>query len=417
MKAAIVGAGAAGCFCAVNLKMARPDIDVHLYESGEHPLAKVAVTGGGRCNVTNSFRGIKHIADAYPRGEQLMKKAFKTFDRVDTVKWFEENGVKLTLQSDQCYFPVSQDAMEVVFMFRRLMRELGIHLHLKHKVERIEALEDGGYSISFVQPASSNGLPQKDYEPITADKVVVTAGGSQKKDFLSFLDGLDLEILPPLPSLFTFNLPGDPLNAMMGAVVENTRTSLCGTSFKAEGPLLVTHWGISGPAVLKLSSYGARYLAEKGYEADCAINWLGSMNEQQANEMITGMAAANPKKSVNSTRPEFLTARLWEYLTAKAGMRSDLRWAEAGAKGMRKLAGLLINDVHHIKGQSRFKEEFVTCGGVALSNVSTATLECRNHPGLYFAGEVLDIDAITGGFNLQAAWTTGYVVSKSISES
>lgn len=228
------------------------------------------------------------------------------------------------------------------------------------------------------------------------------------------LDGLDLEIVPPVPSLFTFNLPGSPVRELMGTVVENAGTSLVGTKFKASGPLLITHWGMSGPAILKLSSYAARYLAENEYSATLSVNWFGDAGEQDVRDRITALSKDSPQKQILNTHPSELPSRLWNYLISKCGIREDARWAELGSKGMNRLVNTLINDEYQIRGKSRFKEEFVTCGGVALSNINLNTLESKTHPGLYFAGEVLDVDAITGGFNLQAAWSMGYTVARSI---
>ena len=386
MKTAIIGAGAAGCFCAIQLKRRRPDATVDIFEAGRRPLAKVAVTGGGRCNLTNSFEGIRDLREAYPRGDKLMRKVFGVFDHEDTWRWFENEGVKLTLQDDHCVFPTSQDAMEIVRLLMARMRQVGVIIRTSSRVSSVKAL-------------------MEEY-----DNVVVTTGGYRSGLF----EGLDLEIVPPVPSLFTFNLPGSPVRELMGTVVENASTSLAGTRFSASGPLLITHWGMSGPAILKLSSYAARYLADNGYDATLLVNWTGGDDAGTIRDQLSDMAARNPQRQVANTHLESIPSRLWTYLVSKSKIREDARWAETGSKGLNRLAETLTNDSYHIKGQSRFKEEFVTCGGVALSNINNKTLECVKHPGLYFAGEVLDVDAITGGFNLQAAWSTGYLAAESI---
>ncbi len=256
--------------------------------------------------------------------------------------------------------------------------------------------------------------PRQDNHEYSADIVVVTTGGSPKFSGLGFLDGLNIEIIPPVPSLFTFNIPGSPVRELMGTVVDNASASLSGTKYKATGPLLITHWGMSGPAILKLSSYAARYLAENEYAATLSVNWFGDTVEQVFRERILSLSKGNSQKLILNTHPSELPSRLWTYLISKCGIREDARWAELGSKGMNRLVNTLCNDEYQIRGKSRFKEEFVTCGGVALSNINLSTLECKTHPGLYFAGEVLDVDAITGGFNLQAAWSMGYVVARSI---
>lgn len=338
-----------------------------------------------------------------------MKRLFRSFDQRSAWQWFENEGVKLVLQEDHCVFPASQDAMEIVNTLQARMRQAGVTLHTKRKVTGIFPRPEVGYTISVAEPAESTKMLE-----YFADIVVVTTGGSPKLSGLGMLDGLELEIVPPVPSLFTFNLPDSPVRELMGTVVENAGTSLVGTKFKAAGPLLITHWGMSGPAILKLSSYAARYLAENEYSATLTVNWFGDAGEQDVRDRIIALSKDNPQKQILNTHPSELPSRLWNYLISKCGIREDARWAELGSKGMNRLVNTLINDEYQIRGKSRFKEEFVTCGGVALSNINLNTLESRNHPGLYFAGEVLDVDAITGGFNLQAAWSMGYTVARSI---
>ena len=389
-RIAVIGAGAAGCFCAAELRRRLPAVKVDVYESGPKPLDKVAITGGGRCNLTNSFEGIRSLSEAYPRGERLMKRLLRVFSQEDTWRWFEDAGVPLVLQDDHCVFPRSQDAMDIVHALLRKME--GVNLLLRTPVHEIR---DAGHLLV-------------DGEPY--DAVVVTTGGAPKG--LPLLEGLDLEWIPTVPSLFTFTIQDEGLRALMGLVVEAT-VSIPGTTFKADGPLLITDWGLSGPAVLKLSSYAARHLHDAGYKAPLSVNWL-YLSEAETRALLEELSTANPRKQVSNTPPAGLQARLWNYLTVKAGLRLDIRWAELGSKGFNKLVNTLTQDSYAIAGKTKFRDEFVTCGGVALSNLNPATLESKQYPGLYFAGEVLDIDAITGGFNLQAAWTTGYVAAQSI---
>ena len=387
-RIAVIGAGAAGCFCAAELRRRRPAVKVDVYESGPKPLAKVAITGGGRCNLTNSFEGIRSLGEAYPRGERLMKRLLRVFSQEDTWRWFEDAGVPLVLQDDHCVFPRSQAAMDIVHALLRRME--GVNLLLRTPVHAIG--------------------PDLTVDGEAYDAVVVTTGGAPKG--LPLLEGLDLEWVPTLPSLFTFTIQDEGLRALMGLVVEAT-VSIPGTTFKADGPLLITDWGLSGPAVLKLSSYAARHLHDAGYKAPLSVNWL-SLSEAETRALLEELSTANPRKQVSNTPPAGLQARLWNYLTVKAGLRLDIRWAELGSKGLNKLVNTLAQDSYTIAGKTKFRDEFVTCGGVALSNLNPATLESKQYPGLYFAGEVLDIDAITGGFNLQAAWTTGYGAAQSI---
>ena len=382
---AIIGAGAAGCFCAAELRRMAPDVAVTVFEAGPRPMAKLAITGGGRCNLTNDFEGIRSLSDAYPRGERVMKRALKAFSNDDTIRWFTERGVPCTLQEDHCWFPCSQDAMDIVRCLLRAMD--GADIRVSTPVSSIKELKD-----SF-------------------DYVVVTTGGMSRG--ASMFEGLDLEIVPPVPSLFTLNIPDKSLTALMGLVVDAS-ISIPGTSFKADGPLLITDWGVSGPATLKLSSYAARYLAGCQYKATVAINWL-DRNENEVREMLRKSASESPQKQISNT--PLLQQRLWEHIISKAGLRPDIRWAELGSKGLNRLTAVLTQDTYPVSGKGKFKEEFVTAGGIGLSNIDLSTLESRKYPGLLFAGEVLDIDAITGGFNLQAAWSTGYVCARSILKS
>ena len=360
MKIAIIGAGAAGCFCAVELKRRMPSASVDVFEAGPKALAKVAITGGGRCNLTNSFEGISSLSAAYPRGDKLMKRLFRSFDQRSAWQWFENEGVRLVLQEDHCVFPASQDAMEIVNTLLSGMRRAGVALHTSHRVSGISPCPGGGYSISF-EDCSRNGkplgqsgatMPRQVAEPVesasdrrfSADIVIVTTGGSPKPSGLGILDGLGLELVPPVPSLFTFNLPGSPIRELMGTVVGNASASLAGTKYKADGPLLVTHWGMSGPAILKLSSYAARYLADNDYTATLAVSWLGDSGEEDVRGMITSLSKDNSQKLIQNTHPSELPSRLWNYLISKCGIREDARWAELGSKGMNRLVNTLIND-------------------------------------------------------------------------
>ena len=403
-RIAVIGAGAAGCFCAAELRRLRPEFRIDVYEAGPKPLAKVAITGGGRCNLTNSFEGIRSLAEAYPRGERLMKRLLKQFSQEDTRRWFESAGVPLVLQEDHCVFPQSQDAMDIVHALLRRME--GANLLLRTPVRSIETPDQVGGDETLIPGLTRNLL----VDGVPYDAVVVTTGGAPKG--LPMLDGLDLEWVPTVPSLFSFTIRDEGLRSLMGLVVDAS-VSIPGTAFKADGPLLITDWGLSGPAVLKLSSYAARHLHEAGYQAPLSVNWLG-LNEAETREILQETAAGNPRKQVSNTPAAGLQARLWNHLIVKAGLRADIRWAELGSKGLNRLVSTLTQDTYAIAGKTKFREEFVTCGGVALGNLDPATLESKRHPGLYFAGEVLDIDAITGGFNLQAAWTTGAAVARSI---
>ena len=356
-----------------------------MFEAGKKAMAKLALTGGGRCNFTNTFAGVERLEQAYPRGAVLMKRALRVFGQEDTLAWFASEGIPYVVQDDHCVFPRSQDAMQVVRTLERLMRETGVRLLCGSKVEDLRTVLDG------------------------YDAVLLASGGGA----IRMLDGMDISIEKPVPSLFTFNIEDAGLRSLMGVLAPGAVVGIAGTNFKAGGTLLVTDWGVSGPAVLKLSSYAARHLSECGYRAPMVINWMG-WNEQRARDFIAEAVAFCPKRMVANVCPDDLSSRLWRHIISRAGLREDIVWAELGAKGALRLASTLIADCYSIAGKCKFKAEFVTCGGVSLSEVNLSTLESRKYPGLFFAGEVLDIDAITGGFNLQAAWSTAMVASRSI---
>ena len=407
MRIVIIGAGAAGCFAAIELKRRCPEAEVTVLEKGTKPLAKVAITGGGRCNLTNSFAEVKSLEQVYPRGFRLMKKLFHHFSSKDAYEWFEREGVGLVTQDDECVFPQSQDAMEIVFTLTSLMNRLGVNTLCGCKVMDI-APHLPYYAVSYTKAENTN--------VIEADKVIVTTGGHPSPSGFDMLISLDLEIVPPVPSLFSLCIADKSLTSLMGTVVEQAQVSLAGTKIKTNGPLLITHWGISGPAVLKLSSHGARILAEKNYLADVTVNWLFEMSNDDVHNMLTSYVNKHSAKKITSAYPSVLNARLWAHLVQRAKLSAEVRWSELQGKAFNRLLSVLTSDTYHVTGKNRYKDEFVTCGGVSLNCLKHDTLEAKNHPGLYFAGEVTDVDAITGGFNLQAAWTMGWVVASSLNE-
>ncbi len=405
MQIAIIGAGAAGCFAAIHLAHNLPHARVIVYEAHQKPLAKVAITGGGRCNLTNSFHGVASTEAVYPRGARLMKRLLREFSHQDTYRWFEAHGVPLVTQEDECVFPRSQRAGDIVHTLLDEMKRHGVQLRTSHRVTSIIPATEGGYQLRFAH---------SDNHFVEVDVVVVTTGGSPRLEGLHMLAPLEPVLETPVPSLFSLCLPSDSITQLMGIVVQEASATIPGTKFRARGPLLITHWGLSGPAILKLSAHAARHLHECNYTSPLCINWCGEKKETEVAEELQEMAHRNPHKQLQSVHPSHLNNRLWTYLLTQAQLRPDQKWAELGRKSINRLAAVLTNQSFSVAGKNRFKEEFVTCGGVTLSYVNPSTLECRQHPGLYFAGEVLDVDAVTGGFNLQAAWTMGYVVAKSI---
>ena len=386
MKTAIVGGGAAGFFLAINLKEMCPQMDVTILEGSKRVLAKVEISGGGRCNCTNSFEDINDLQSVYPRGHRLLKRLFKQFDYRDAYQWFEHRGVKLTTQEDHCVFPQSQDSHTIINLFLSEARRLGINVKTGCKVSSLDELAD-------------------------YDFVAVTMGGKPQTDGLRWLNQ---PLESPVPSLFTFNINDTLLRQLMGTVVD-AMAMIPGTKMRASGPLLVTHWGMSGPCILRLSSYAARWLSEHDYKQPLAINWT-NRKENEVQEQLAALRQQHAQKQLTTIRPFDLPQRLWTYLTEKAlGGRAKAPWGSLNQKEMNRLTNTLINDTYQIAGRAPFKDEFVTCGGVSLAAVNPSTLESRTQPHLYFAGEVLDIDGVTGGFNFQAAWTTAYAVATAIS--
>lgn len=403
MRVAIIGGGAAGFFAAINIKKINPDIDIIIYERSSQVLSKVKVSGGGRCNLTNSFAEVRSLQRVYPRGHRLMKRLFKTFDYGDAYRWFESEGVRLTTQSDNCVFPVSQNSQEIIDCFLNLSRRYGVGVRCRHKVDSI-IKDNDKFIISFTEK-----------ESVKVDKVIITTGGHPKMEGFNMLKSLPVEIIEPVPSLFSVNTVNSNITDLMGLVMKDVSVSIQGTKLKESGDLLITHWGLSGPAILKLSSHGARVLNEKNYKANITINWIGITSEQEVMAYIDSIINEHGKKLVSNITPFGFTSRFWEYILSRADISAERRWAEIGRKSINRIVNMLIADEYTIDGRSVFKDEFVTCGGVALSCIDMNSLESKSCSGLYFAGEVLDIDAVTGGFNLQAAWSCGYVVARRIS--
>ena len=384
MKTAIVGGGAAGFFAAINLKEMCPEMQVTIFEKSKKVLAKVEVSGGGRCNCTNSFEAVTDLQQVYPRGHRLLKRLFKTFDYRDAYEWFESHGIRLVTQEDHCVFPMSQDSHTIINMFQAEAKRHGIEIRTQCKIESLDELKDYDF------------------------KVITTGGGTASMAGVPTIEAV--------PSLFTFSIEDEALRALMGTVVEDATASIPGTKFKSCGPLLITHWGMSGPAILKLSSHAARELHEHNYQMPLAVNWT-SLKEPEIQQELREIIIRHPQKQIATIRPFGLPSRLWDYLVAKTlGERAQNRWQNLNQKELNRLTNALCNDQYQIAGRAAFKDEFVTCGGIDLSGINPNTLEAKTLPQLYFAGEVLDIDGITGGFNFQAAWTTAYVVSMAITQ-
>lgn len=404
LRIAVIGGGAAGYFAALSAKKHHPQAEVSIYEKSNKVLAKVKISGGGRCNVTHACFDNTKLAGFYPRGEHFLKKAFAQFSVQDTINWFAERGVALETLPDNCIFPKSNSSQTIIDCFQQEARKLGVTIHIQQGVEQIQA-QDHGFTLHFSD------------KKVNCERVIVTTGGQPKISQLDWIAKLSLKVVPPFPSLFTFNMPQEPIRDLMGIVVDPATARVEGTKLIADGPLLITHWGMSGPAILKLSAWGARILAEKNYEFVTLVNWLHQLKDEAVKNKIKNFAMAHTDKNVNTVNPFLLSKRLWVYLVDRAGIHSDTRWKALSEKQRNKLVEVLIQDRYQVKGKTTFKEEFVTAGGVALTELDVKTMMCKKFPGLFFAGEVMDIDGITGGFNFQAAWTTGWIAGKACGNS
>ena len=396
LKVAVIGGGAAGFFAALSTAQHHPLARVVLFEKTAKLLSKVKISGGGRCNVTHHCFSPSALSKHYPRGGKQLKKAFGTFQASDTVSWFESRGVALKTEGDGRMFPVTDSSQTIVDCLVHEADRHGIEVRLQSPVRELTPLAPGGFTLNGER----------------FDRVVVATGGSPKREGLAWLEALGHAVADPVPSLFTFNMPGSDITDLMGVVVPDALVRIQGTKLSQQGPVLVTHWGMSGPAVLKLSAWGARDLAERGYAFSVQVNWIGIANEAEVMSAIDDAMPDIRKKKVANACPFDLPKKFWAFLLARAEVPVDAVWLDLGKKAKNKLVNTLLNDVYEVRGKTTFKEEFVTCGGVVLGEVDFATMQSRVVPGLYFAGEVLDVDGVTGGFNFQAAWTTGFVAGR-----
>ena len=400
VQVAVIGGGAAGFFSAISAKRHNPDAKVTIYEKTDKLLSKVRISGGGRCNVTHHCFDIRELVEFYPRGKRPLKKAFGIWSPTDTVDWFESRGVELKTEADGRMFPVTDDSKTIINCLMEETRKLGIGIKTKANIKTISKAKHE-YELGFHRGGRKS-----------ADKVIVATGGSPRSKGFDWLRELGHDIEEPVPSLFTFNMPDEPIKELMGVVAEPVLIKIMGSNLSSSGPLLITHWGMSGPAVLKLSAFGARDFYDMGYEFKVLVNWTGERAEQEVRGILREVENEHPKKKIQNVNPFELPGRLWDFLLNKLNLGDDMIWQNMGKKNINRLVHLLTNDVYQVQGKTTFKEEFVTCGGISLLDVDMKTMESRKSPGLYFAGEVLDIDGVTGGFNFQAAWTTGFIAGK-----
>ena len=399
-KIGVIGGGAAGFFAALSVKEHHPDHEVILFEKTSKVLSKVKVSGGGRCNLTHNCSDIAKLCEAYPRGGKKLKSLFYQFNTTDTIAWFESRGVAIKTEKDGRMFPVSDQSKSIIDCLVTEMTRLKVALRLGHSITKMEQ-EGQHWKLEFADAESQN-----------FDAVIIATGGSAKLKGFDWLSRLGHSIVPPIPSLFTFNMPNEPIKVLMGLVVENARVKIKDTKIQTQGPLLITHWGMSGPAILKASSFGARELSERDYNFEIQINWVDQTNTELLFEQLQEFSQLHPQKGIGNQKAFPLPNRLWNFLLQKAAIPTDRKWIEIGKKKFRQLAALLTQDSYQVAGKTTFKEEFVTCGGVDLSEIDLKTMQSKKLSNLYFAGEVIDVDAITGGYNFQAAWSGGYCAGK-----
>lgn len=399
----VIGGGAAGFFCAVNAARMNALLEVILLEKTNKILSKVKVSGGGRCNVTHACFEIADMIRSYPRGANFLKKAFHQFFTTDTIKWFSERGVVLKTEDDGRMFPVTDSSQTIIDCLLREADKHGVQVKMKSEVEGLRRENTGKFILPF---EGGHSIP--------ADFVCIASGGYAKSDMFSWLKQTGHAIEEPVPSLFTFNMPGNKIRELPGVSVPDAQVRVTGSKLSSRGPLLITHWGMSGPAVLRLSAWGAREFAACNYQFSILVNWLGDKKDQELQEEFRSLRLELASQKIYNRNPFGLPQRLWQYLLEESGIHAELRWADLPAKEQNRLIKNTCSQEFHVSGKTTFKEEFVTAGGIKLSEIDPQTMQSKLVPGLYFAGEIMDVDGITGGFNFQHAWTSGYIAAKAI---
>lgn len=394
----IIGGGAAGFFSAINIVEKNPKLRVAILERGKECLQKVKISGGGRCNVTHACFIPNDLTKFYPRGEKELKGPFHQFCSGDTIEWFEKHGVELKIEEDGRMFPTSDSSQTIIDCFENAIKKLGIKIFTSQSVQSL--FHNGEFWKIETQK-----------EQFQTEKIVIATGSNPK--IWELLQGLGHQIVSPVPSLFTFNIKDARIKNLMGVSAE-VSVKVKNSKLKASGPLLITHWGMSGPAILRLSAWGARELFDKNYQFAIEINWLKDYNSVEILEELTELKIENAKKNIAKFCPFALPKRLWESILEASEILVETKWADLNKKQLQKLAQELTSATYQVNGKSTFKEEFVTAGGVDLKEINFKTMQSKILPNVYFAGEVMDIDAITGGFNFQNAWTSGFIVAENI---
>jgi predicted Rossmann fold flavoprotein len=404
----VVGGGAAGFFCAIQIAEMRPDWHVTIVEKSSKLLSKVRVSGGGRCNVTHACPDVDQLIQKYPRGQRFLKKAFYQFATKQTIDWFAHNEVKLHTEKDGRMFPITNDSETIVACFMKKVNQYQIEILLNHEVVSVEKMEGKDHNENQFEIICSNK------KSILANQICFAVGGIAKADNFKWIETLGHHFIPSVPSLFTFNVIDKKITTLMGLAVEQASIQWQGEKFMEQGPLLITHWGISGPAAIKLSAWCARAMADANYEGNILINWVPFYNENSLRLEWMNFRQDLGRREMGSKNPFDLPQRLWHYLLAEAGIVLQTKWADLKNTQQQQLIQLLTRMSLAIKGKTTFKEEFVTCGGVDLAEIDAISMESKIMPGLHFAGEMMDVDGITGGFNFQHAWTSGWLAARHI---
>lgn len=400
-KILIIGGGAAGYFTAINAKENNPDLDITILEKGKDVLQKVKISGGGRCNVTHACFEPKELVKFYPRGEKELLGPFHQFMTGDTFEWFDDRGVPLKIEDDNRVFPEANTSQAIIDCFQNNVDKLGVKVLTNCGVNEVYQQENKWI------------INTKD-KTFEADKLVIAAGSSKKT--WELCETLNHTIINPVPSLFTFNINDARLTDLLGISVPNATVTIVGTKLEASGPLLITHWGMSGPAVLKLSAFGARILADKNYQYNVEVNWLSTSSENVLHSLLN-LKKKEPRKTVVLKSPfAEISKRLWERFVTFSEISKTQNWADISNYQLEKLVNQLTKGIYNANGRTTFKDEFVTAGGIDLKEINFKKFESKKHKNLYFVGEVLNIDAVTGGFNFQNAWTGGYICAKALAE-
>jgi len=422
-KVAVIGAGAAGYFAAINIAEADPHAEVTLYEATRRTLSKVAISGGGRCNLTHHCFDPRELVNHYPRGGKELRGAFHLWQPQDTIDWFQARGVELKTEADGRMFPTTDDSQTIIDCLTQAAEKAGVQLHLKTGVSKIETLQgettsDASLCRETSAPKTASfALTLSTGQTNTATHVLVATGGGQKNSGHTLASDLGHTITDLAPSLFTFHIDHPLIKDLQGLSLPQVQVTYSPAKLQQSGPIVFTHWGLSGPGILKLSAWGARTFSELDYTCQLSVNWVGGEKQDKIRQHLESAKQGNARKALASLNPFDFPRRFWERLLEHVSISPDTQWAQLPKKAINQLTETIANTQLQTTGKSMNKDEFVTCGGIKLKEIDFKTMQSRLVPGLYFAGEVLDIDGVTGGFNFQAAWTTAHIAAQDIAGS